>query len=162
MDDGSITRLQDHHHRAAVLLSTGKTSTEVAEITGMSVSRVATLKADPDFQRLVSAVKGKINQEFDPFLAVTKKRELAEFQVWEEIVRRLETHPEKFTVKELLEVQADAADRLGRSKVLRSERLTMNMDLADSLAEARRRELRLTPAKGEKGALAQPRGSPTT
>lgn len=140
-------KLRDHHHRIAFLIATGKRTGEVANITGMSIQRISNLRHDEVFNKLVEVYRNKaMTVEWDVYKKSMSTRETILSLTLEEMRDRLEECPELFSVRDLLEIQADMADRLGQGKINRSESysVTRNLDLADSLAEARRRELRLS------------------
>lgn len=142
-------RIRDHHHRIAFLASQGKKTGEIAEATGLSIGRVSKLKSQGPIKELIEGYRNRQDAiEFDAFRQVTVIRATIEQLALEEIRDRLEDDPGKFSTRELLDLSADAADRLGRSKVSRQESISMNVDLADSLAEARRREISLSASHG--------------
>ena len=144
-----IKQIRDHHHRLAVLVAQGKRTGEIAAETGMSLSRISILKSDPAFQQLVAAYRDKCEAiEFDAYATIVAKRHHLELLLMEAMESRVSDQEETIDNRTLLEMYADMADRNGHSKVLKSQRLNVNMDLADGLAEARQRELRLSAAEG--------------
>lgn len=117
----------------------------------MSMHRISMLKGEPEFRELVEKYRTRADViEIDAYKQVMVIRAAIEQLALEELRDRLEASPEKFSVKELQDLQGDVADRLGRSKVSRTESISMNVDLAESLAEARRRELNLAPVDQRK------------
>lgn len=144
-----IKQIRDHHHRLAVLVAQGKRTGEIAAETGMSLSRISILKSDPAFQQLVAAYRDKCQEiEFDAYATVVAKRQHLELLLLEAMEARVTDAEELIDIRSMLDMYADMADRNGHSKVLKSQRLNVNMDLADGLAEARQRELRLSAADG--------------
>lgn len=141
----SIKKIRDHHHYLAMLVAQGKRTGEIAEMTGMSLSRISILKGDPAFQELVEAYRKRVNDAmFDVVRQIETLRRGNEIMALEIMRERLEDQSELIGIRELIDIHAEMADRNGRSKVSRSESISMKGDLADGLAEARRRELLLS------------------
>lgn len=135
-----IKRIRDHHHALARLVAQGKRTGEIARETGMSLSRISILKGDPTFQQLVAHYREQVNVIEMDLYAQMRAREVARYMLaTEEEVERLMEMPETFSARDLADIRADAADRLGMTKVTRSENVQWKGDLADGLAEARRR-----------------------
>lgn len=144
----AVPKLKDHHHRIAFLLALGKKPVEVARELGVSSARLSQLRVVDEFKDLVESYREQRDTiEFDAFKQVQTIRAAIEQMALEVIRDRLEEAPDDFSTRELLELQADAADRLGRSKVSRTESTSVNIDLADALADARRRELKLSASE---------------
>lgn len=145
----NIKSIRDHHHRLAILVAQGKRTGEIAAETGMSLSRISILKGDPTFQQLVEGYRAQCTKiELDAYAMVVAKRSHVEMLALQIMEDRLENLDEMVDMRTVLDIYADMADRNGHSKVLKSQRLNVNMDLADGLAEARQRELRLSASHG--------------
>lgn len=142
--DSPIKRFRDSHHRMARLFAAGLRVGEVAELTGYSVARVSVFHSSPAFQDLI-AEKRKIEDDvareqiesYNAFIlsnGIKAERKLAD---------KLDDDDENemLSVRELLAISRDAADRVGLSK--RSIQTNVNVDWAAALdrAIARSKEL---------------------
>lgn len=104
-----IKALRHTHHLAARLLAEGRNETEVAEITGYSISRVSImLNHDPMFKQLVAYYRENLDSAY-----VNVHERLAGLgtHALEELQDRLDTKPESFGNKELRELASMALDR---------------------------------------------------
>lgn len=139
----SLRKIRDHHHRIARLVAEGKGTTEVAQETGMSISRISILKSDPAFQELIVAYRKRLDSiADDAFAQVQRIRALNLQLALEEQQDRLFDQPETFANRDLQDVIADTSDRLDMGKT--AKHLHGHVDLADNLALARERRLRLS------------------
>lgn len=59
-----VKTFRDTHHRLARLVAAGLRNEEVLRITGFSIGRLNTLKADPAFQELVASYRDKVTDAF--------------------------------------------------------------------------------------------------
>lgn len=138
-----IKKITERHHMVARLLAAGTPEGEVAIITGYTLSRVSVLKGSPAMQELIALYKKAVDTEFVAVfdhLAGLSKDALTELR------ERLETEPEKFSNKQLLEVLDATLDRTGhpRAKEVKQE---VNVNIRDKLDAARIRARRA--AQGE-------------
>lgn len=130
-------KFRDSHHRMARLFAAGLRVKEVAELTGYSVSRVSLFHSNPGFQALIvekravedEIARDKIAQYNDLILANGLK---AERKLADKLDDDDET--EQMSVRELISIARDAADRVGLSK--RSVQTNISVDFAAMLDRA--------------------------
>ena len=103
-----LTRIRTRHHHLARLLAEGESPGTCAIITGYSNSRISILQQDPAFQDLVAYYAA---QAAEKFLDVHAKLAGLGTDVVEELHERLDTEPERFSVKDLLALGEFALDR---------------------------------------------------
>lgn len=140
-----LKRIRDHHHLLAKLVAAGHRTGEIASMTGMSISRISILKGDPTFQELVARYREKMEAvELDAYKEILTIEAAIYRLAAEETIARLMDAPESFGNRDLLDMQSNAADRLGVAKISRSQNVNVNVDLAESLAEARKRAFQLS------------------
>lgn len=135
-----IQKFRDSHHRMARLFASGLRVGEVAELTGYSVSRVSLYHTSPAFQELI-AEKRKIEDEISRD-AITQYNALIlsnGLKAERKLADKLDDddESEEMSVRELISIARDAADRVGLSK--RSIQTTVNMDFAQMLDRAIKR-----------------------
>lgn len=139
------SQFKDHHYRIACLLGQGKKQAEVALETGYSSARISRLRQIPAFRFLIERYRNKAEYiEFQAFRQVKAMMAAIHLEALDLLQDRIMDDPDSITNRELLDVIADMADRLGLSKVSRTESTSLNVDLADTLAVARRREISLS------------------
>jgi hypothetical protein len=132
-----IQKFRDSHHRMARLFASGLRVGEVAELTGYSVSRVSLFHSSPAFQDLIAEkrkvedeiARDRITQYNDLILSNGLKAE-------RKLADKLDDDDdsEELSVRELISIARDAADRVGLSK--RSIQTNVNMDFAAMLDRA--------------------------
>jgi len=149
--DPPIKRYRDSHHQMARLFGMGCRVGEVARIMGYSVTRVSIHYNNPAFQELVAKYRD-INDE------VTKDRIAAYddlilsngMKAERKIADKLDDDENnEMSVRELLGIARDAADRVGLSK--RLLQTNINIDFAAMLDKAIARSAR--PALPRSGDL---------
>jgi hypothetical protein len=96
-----IQQLRASHHQLAELLSQGRPDTEVALITGYSLSRISILKRDPTFQELL-ANYATMRQKV--FVDTLERMRILGLSSLDELQERLETAPERWSNRELMEM----------------------------------------------------------
>jgi hypothetical protein len=145
-------KFRDSHHRMARLFASGLRVGEVAELTGYSVSRVSLFHSSPAFQELI-AEKRKIEDEIARD-AITQYNQLIlsnGMKAERKLADKLDDDDdnEEMSVRELISIARDAADRVGLSK--RSIQTNVNMDFAQMLDRAIKRsdEIMQLPRSGE-------------
>jgi len=145
----AVQKFRDSHHRMARLFASGLRVSEVAELTGYSVSRVSLFHSSPAFQDLI-AEKRKVEDEIARD-QITQYNQLIlsnGMKAERKLADKLDDDDdlEEMSVRELISIARDAADRVGLSK--RSIQTNVNMDFAQMLdrAIARSDQLRL-PSK---------------
>ena len=133
-----LKRLRDRHHRLAQLLASGESERDAAIICGYDLSRVSILKNDPAFKELLEFYREKQREKFDGFgdKLATIANEAADL-----LIDKLEDDEEaqKLSVGQLMALAELGADRIGYGKQTNSTSLNVNVGLADSLSEARKR-----------------------
>jgi len=133
-------KFRDSHHRMARLFASGLRVGEVAELTGYSVSRVSLFHSSPAFQELI-AEKRKVEDEIARD-AITQYNQLIlsnGMKAERKLADKLDDDDdnEEMSVRELISIARDAADRVGLSK--RSIQTNVNMDFAQMLDRAIKR-----------------------
>lgn len=96
----SLTSLRAHHHRVAQLICQGQKREQIALLTGYSPSYVTRLQADPAFKELLAhyaAEQGAV------FVDVLERMKSAGIAAIEELQERLETEPEKWSKRDLMD-----------------------------------------------------------
>jgi hypothetical protein len=130
-------KFRDSHHRMARLFASGLRVTQVAELTGYSVSRVSLFHSSPAFQELI-AEKRKVEDEIarDQITAMNALILSNGMKAERKLADKLDDDDdsEEMSVRELISIARDAADRVGLSK--RSIQTNVNMDFAQLLDRA--------------------------
>ena len=137
-----IQRFRDSHHRMARLFASGLRVNEVATLTGYSISRVSLFHTSPAFQELI-AEKRKLEEEVYRD-AITQYNSLIlsnGLKAERKLADKLDDDDEneELSVRELVSIARDAADRVGLSK--RSINFNVNADFAAQLDRAIERSL---------------------
>jgi hypothetical protein len=104
----SLQRIRNTHHMLARLIAEGRKNTEISMISGFSSARIAQLQHDPMFQELVAYYAAQVEAQY-----VDVHARLADLgtSTIEELRERLEETPEKFSVRELLDIMKETLDR---------------------------------------------------
>lgn len=128
-----IAALRQSHHQLARLLATGKMSeTEIASITGYSLSRISILKSDPTFQETLSYYRAMEAEQYETATADMKVRLAAlGFDAIETLHERLLDSPDTFDLKRLQEIVELVSDRTGYGK-----QSTVNQNVQHGLSPA--------------------------
>lgn len=110
-----LDRIKEVHHIQARLLAEGKSLRQVAAIVGSSIARLRTLELDPTFQELIEYYRDQVTIKW---LDVHEKLALGTAAAVEELLQRLEEHPETFTNNQLRMLVETFGDRsIAPSKV---------------------------------------------
>lgn len=135
-----IQKFRDSHHRMARLFASGLRVSEVAELTGYSVSRVSIFHTSPAFQELI-AEKRKVEDEVarDQITQMNALILSNGMKAERKLADKLDDddESEEMSVRELISIARDSADRVGLSK--RSIQTNVNMDFAQMLDRAIKR-----------------------
>lgn len=135
-----IKRFRDSHHRMARLFASGLRVREVAELTGYSVSRVSMFHTSPAFQELI-AQKREVEDEIarDEITAYNQLILSNGIKAERKIADKLDDDDEKedLSVRELISIARDSADRVGLSK--RTVQTNYDINFADMLDKAIKR-----------------------
>ena len=130
-----LKRINEKQRSLARLLAEGVPRSQIAATLGYSVARVGWLAAHPQIMELVETyrdfaderTKRRLNRMFEGSMAAV-----------EEVVERLETAPEDFSVGELLKVGEFLGDRTGLAP--RTEEVqTVNVNIEERLSAGRAR-----------------------
>jgi hypothetical protein len=145
-----VKRFRDSHHRMARLFASGLRVSEVAALTGYSVSRVSIFYNNPAFQDLV-ADKRLIEDQIarDHITAYNELILSNGLKAERKLADKLDDDDELegMSVRELISISRDSADRVGLSK--RSIQTNVNMDFADMLDRAIKRSDEVLPRSGD-------------
>lgn len=132
-----VKRFRDSHHKMARLFASGLRVTQVAELVGYSVSRVSLFYNNPAFQALVED-KRRVEDEIarDQITAYNQLILENGLKAERKLADKLDDddEAEELSVRELISIARDAADRVGLSK--RSIQHNINMDFASLLDRA--------------------------
>jgi hypothetical protein len=135
-----VKRFRDSHHRMARLFASGLRVREVAELTGYSVSRVSIFHNSPAFQELI-AQKREIEDEIarDEITAYNQLILSNGIKAERKIADKLDDDDENedMSVRELISIARDSADRVGLSK--RTVQTNYDINFADMLDRAIKR-----------------------
>lgn len=133
-----IKYIRDSHHMMARLFALGHTRDEVANMTGYTRERVGQIRSDQAFSELVAhyskTVDEAMAQSADEYFSLA---EMARIKSMRMIVDKLDDvgdNLEGISIRELVTVHADAADRTGYGK--RSTQVNVNVDFASRLDQA--------------------------
>lgn len=96
-----IQTLRASHHQLAQLLTQGRNDTEVALITGYSITRIAFLKADPTFKELMA---GYADIRQTVFVDTLERMKILGLSTLDELQERLEQDPQRWSNRELMEM----------------------------------------------------------
>ena len=109
MGNVSVVKLKSAHHKLAQLIATGASYIDVAVAGGYTPQYISNLAtANPAFQELVAHYTRQAEAEMLDLRA--KQARLGEMAV-DELTDRLAEEPEKFSVRELLEVVDSNANK---------------------------------------------------
>ena len=98
---GQLSRLSHSHHQLAQLLARGVPGVEASLITGYSQSRISVLRTDPAFQELLEHYGAQ--RELANIDVLDRMRALG-IDSLEELQARLESNPDGFSARELMEL----------------------------------------------------------
>lgn len=103
-----LDRIREIHHVQARLLAEGRSLRQVAAIVGCGIATLRSLEVDPTFQELIGYYRDQVTIKY---LDVHEKLALALGMAVEELVRRLEDDPEKFSENQLRLLVETLGDR---------------------------------------------------
>ncbi len=139
--EGNVVQtLRDNHHRIARAVASGMSNSDVATTCGISVGRVATLKADPSFADLVAHYRAVITSEWaqqDTVIEFLRGNALkAQAMLSDKLDAAAEAN-EFLPTRDLLGIAELGLDRTGYGKV--NKNVNVNVDFAAKLEAARNR-----------------------
>jgi hypothetical protein len=157
----AFQRFRDSHHRMAQLFACGLGTSEVAQIMGYSISRVSVLRHTPAFEDLVDQKRGVDEGVLRDSMQVYNQMILengikAERKLADKLDDDDET--EELSVRELISISRDAADRVGLSK--RAIQTNVSVDFASLLDRAIARSREVLPRSGDLKLISASQGSP--
>ena len=143
-------KLRDHHHRIARLVAAGLRNFEIAERTGMSISRISMYRKDPAFNELVDKYRPKVDAAYEReqdeyYNLATANMRKAETMIAEKL-EQAEEDGEFLPTRELIAISRDAANRFGYGK--RNMNLNVNVDFAAQLEKTIARSKTITIESG--------------
>jgi len=145
-----VQKFRDSHHRMARLFASGLRVREVAELTGYSVSRVSLFHNNPAFQNLI-ADKRKVEDEVhrDQISYYNQLILSNGLKAERKLADKLDDDDdaEQLSIRELISIARDAADRVGLSK--RTVQVGINVDFASMLDRAISRSKSILPTSGD-------------
>jgi len=132
-----VKRFRDSHHRMAMLFASGLRVRDVAELTGYSLSRVSVMHNNPAFQALIVEYRDIEKEAYKD--AVTEMNRLIlsnGMKAERKLADKLDDDDEneELSVRELISIARDAADRIGLSK--RTIQTNVDVDFAAVLDKA--------------------------
>ena len=146
----AISRFRDSHHQMARLFASGMRVSEVAQQTGYSVSRVSLFHTSPAFQQLIAEKRKVVEEVFADRLTAYNDLILTNgLKAERKIADKLDDDDEneEMSVRELISIARDAADRVGLAK--KSVQVNANMDFAAMLDRAIARSGEVLPRSGD-------------
>ena len=103
-----LVRMRNTHHMLARLVAEGRSNTEAALATGYATTRVQLLRNDPAFQELVSHYKAQADHKW---VDVQERLAMLGLSTLDELQDRLESDPDGFKNRELMELAQMTLDR---------------------------------------------------
>lgn len=135
----AIKSIRDSHHMVARLFALGLRPGEVAERSGYSLGRISVLYADPALRDLIEKYRGNVDASFreaaDEYYSTVSANRVMAARLLNDKLCSVE--PEDISIRELVVIHADAADRTGYPK--RQVAVNFNVDFAARLDNALKR-----------------------
>lgn len=131
--DPPVKRFRDSHHHMARLFAMGLRVTEVAQEMGYSISRTSVYYNNPAFKELVASFSGVVDEITRDQIASYNALILSNgMKAERKIADKLDDDEnDELSIRELLGIARDAADRVGLSK--RSIQTNIDVDFAATL-----------------------------
>lgn len=165
-----IQRFRDSHHRMARLFASGLRVKEVAELTGYSISRVSLFHSSPAFQELIAQKREVEDEVLKDEISIYNQLILQNgLKAERKLADKLDDDDEneEMSVRELISIARDAADRVGLSK--RTVQTNFDINFADLLDKAIKRsemprsgDLKLVESSSAPAAHPTPDRGPTS
>lgn len=147
-----IVKVRERHHALARCLASGMSEGEAAIATGYDRSRISILKSDPTFKELMSFYRAEVQERY---FGLHERMAALGVDSVDELLDRLEAEPEKFSVKDLRELAAFAADRTGHGPTAKQE-VTHTVNFGARLEAARQRMIDVTPRGDDDDSAGEP------
>ena len=133
----AIAHLRDRHHALARVLATGTSEGEASVITGYSPSRISILKADPQFQELVSFYRETSTEVVADF---RQRMALVGITATAILSDRLEDAPDDISTGLMNDIVKTMADRTGHAPQKGpTAQVSIHVELQDRMQRARER-----------------------
>lgn len=133
-----IQKLKDSHHQVARLIASGLPLYEVAERTGYSYQRIATLNVDPSVQELVANYRNMVNEAWRESIDEFQRNAIANMAKAERMLGdkldAADEGDETLSTRELVAITSDRMDRFGYGK--KNMNVNVNVDFAAKLEAA--------------------------
>lgn len=153
---GYVKKLRDSHHMVARLVAFGLNNTEVGARTGHTRHHIGLLRKDPAFNDLVEKYRQKIDlswvESADTYFELASSNRVKSARLISDKLDDAE--PEDFSLRELISVHSDFADRTGYPK--RTVALNVNADFASLLDKAIQRSKQARLAGSQPPAIEAP------
>lgn len=147
-----LVKLRHHHHYLARLLAEGRENVECSLLTGLEPATISRIKVDPAMVELIEYYKAQVDEVF---VNVHERLASLGLNSAAELQERLDTDPERFSNRELMELAALGFDRSGNgpsSKVEHDHSSlitgTVLEKLKDELAKRSRSQIRTLTQSG--------------
>lgn len=132
----AVKVFRDSHHMVARLFAVGLRPGEVSARSGYSLNRISTLYGSPAFKELIAQYRDSVNDGWkesvdEYFDLVTANRTISARLLNDKLSV---AEPDDLSVRELVAIHADSADRSGYPK--RSVAVNVNLDFAAKLDAA--------------------------
>jgi hypothetical protein len=135
--DPAVKRFRDYHHQMAKCFAMGMTSGQVAQVMGMSWSRVCIFQNDQAFQELVKHYRDSVDPTWrETHLGIMSQMQLNQAEALRIQAQQLEEHREglrEIPVGTVAKIIADLSDRVGFGK---NQTLTVEHSFAAKLDKA--------------------------
>jgi len=133
-----VKRFKDSHHMLARMFASGMRPGEVCLAAGYSNSRVSVFLADPAFQELIAQYREAVDhtwrQGIDNYHTLATANMLVAERMLSDRLEAAEDEGVLPSVRELVMISADRADRFGFAK--RTTQVNLNLDFAAQLDRA--------------------------
>ncbi len=135
---GAVAKIREPHHRLARLIAAGIRGEELYARSGYSHSRVASIQKAPAFIELVAHYREKVTEAFvsetETFVELATANMVTAERM---LMEKLEIHEDEGTlpsIRELMSIRSDSADRLGYGK--KNTNVNVNVDFARQMEQA--------------------------
>lgn len=142
-----LKRFRDVHHMIARLVALGMDRRTIAAKVGRGPHTITNLLRDPAFQNIVGLYRAEVDQAFrdeaEGFFELCSRNALIAERMINEKLEAAEDEGEIPSIRELLSISRDGADRIGYGK--RTTQVNVNVDFAAQLERAIQRSKRGQP-----------------
>ncbi len=121
-----IKVIRERHHAAAQMVAAGDQLVTVSRVTGLSVATIRLYVNDPAFKELVAGYRATLAEKFD---ALGEQMAGLMGDSMEALRDRIRSNPTELAAKDLLQITAEMADRLGRGPTSKSVSVNVNTNV---------------------------------